>query len=201
MIEERTHMTLPINGRTFHKQAAAIGTLAALPSTRLMALNSNARVRLGVIGVGNRGDQLLDALLVHKDCEIAALCDVYEPHLEAAQKKVGGKATLYHDFRKLIEQKDLDAVVIATPDHWHALQFVAACRAGKDDYVEKPLSLTIAEGQKMVAVAAETARVTQVGLHRRSSAAIREAANLVRTGAIGKVTVAKCYHLRNESPQ
>src|SRR5439155_758117 len=83
-----------------------------LPVTRLMALNSNDRVRLGVIGVGNRGDQLLDALLVHKDCEIAALCDVYEPYLEAAQKKVGGKATLYHDFRKLIEQKDLDAVVI-----------------------------------------------------------------------------------------
>src|SRR5438874_12724057 len=192
MIEERTHMAQSMNRRTFHKKAAAMGALAALPSTRLMALNSNDRVRLGVIGVGNRGDQLLDAFLVHKDCEIAALCDVYEPYLDAAQKKVGGKATLYHDFRKLIEQKDLDAVVVATPDHWHALQFVAACRAGKDVYVEKPLSLTIAEGQKMVAVAAETGRVTQVGLHRRSSATIREAAELVRSGVIGKVTVAKC---------
>src|SRR5205809_3190159 len=114
-------MAQSINRRTFHKQAAAIGALATLPSASLTALNSNERVRLGVIGVGNRGDQLLDALLVHKDCEIAALCDVYEPYLEAAQKKVGGKATLHHDFRKLIEQKDLDGVVIATPDHWHAL--------------------------------------------------------------------------------
>jgi predicted dehydrogenase len=194
-------MKQPINRRTFNKQAAAMGALAALPSTRLMALNSNDRVRLGVIGVGNRGDQLLDAFLVHKDCEIAALCDVYEPYLDAAQKKVRGKATLYHDFRKLIDQKDLDAVVIATPDHWHALQFVAACRAGKDVYVEKPLSLTIAEGQKMVAVAQETNRITQVGLHRRSSSFIHEAVRQIRAGAIGKVTVAKCYHLRNESPQ
>src|SRR5438105_10561084 len=101
----------------------------------------------------------------------------------------------------MVEQKDLDAVVIATPDHWHALQFVAACRAGKDVYVEKPLSLTIAEGQKMVAVAQETGRITQVGLHRRSSSFIQEAVRQIRAGAIGKVTVAKCYHLRNESPQ
>jgi predicted dehydrogenase len=194
-------MSQPINRRTFHKKAAVMGALAALPSSRLMALHSNDRVRLGVIGLGNRGDQLLDAFLVHKDCEIAALCDVYEPYLDAAQKKVGGQATLYHDFRKLIDQKDLNAVVIATPDHWHALQFVAACRAGKDVYVEKPLSLTIAEGQKMAAVAHETSRITQVGLHRRSSSFIQEAVRQIRAGAIGKVTVAKCYHLRNESPQ
>jgi predicted dehydrogenase len=175
--------------------------LAALPSAGSAILGSNDRVRLGFIGVGNRGDQLLDAFMVHKDCEVAALCDVYEPYLEAAQKKVGGKATLHHDYRQLLEQKDLDAVVIATPDHWHALQFVAACRAGKDVYVEKPLSLTIAEGQKMVAVAKETGRITQVGLHRRSTPFIHEAVKLIREGAIGKVTVAKCYHLRNEYPQ
>lgn len=194
-------MARSISRRTFHKQAVAMSALAALPSTSLTALGSHDRIRLGVIGVGNRGDQLLDAFLIHKDCEIAALCDVYEPYLVAAQKKVGGKATVHHDFRRLIEQKDLDAVVIATPDHWHALQFVVACRAGKDVYVEKPLSLTISEGQKMVAVAQETGRITQVGLHRRSSSFIHEAVQQIREGAIGKVSVAKCYHLRNESPQ
>src|SRR4051794_9981685 len=120
-------MASTINRRTFTKSAAALGALTALQATG-QAAPSSERIRLGVIGVGNRGDQLLDAFLVHKDAEIAALCDVYEPYLEAAQKKVGGKAQLYHDYRKLIEQKDLDAVVIATPDHWHALQFVAACR-------------------------------------------------------------------------
>src|SRR5439155_12785863 len=193
-------MAQSMNRRTFHKKAAVMGALAALPSTRLMALNSNDRVRMGVIGVGHRGDQLLDAFRPHKDAEIVALCDVYEPYLEPAQKKAGGKARIYDDYRKLLDQKDIDAVVIATPDHWHALQCVAACRAGKDVYVEKPLSLTIAEGQKMVAVAKETGRVTQVGLHRRSASFVADAAKMIRDGAIGKVTVAKAYHLRNETP-
>jgi predicted dehydrogenase len=194
-------MTSKINRRTFAKSAAAAGTLAALHAAGVSSvLGSNERVRLGFIGVGNRGDQLLDAFLVHKDCGVAALCDLYEPYLAAAEKKAGGSPRLYADYRKLLDQKDLDAVVIATPDHWHALPFVAACRAGKDVYVEKPLSLTIAEGRKMVDVAHETNRVTQVGLHRRSSAFIREAVELIRNGGIGKVTVAKCYHLRNEFP-
>jgi predicted dehydrogenase len=188
-----------MNRRTFTKNVTALGTLASLPAVAWARANTD-RVRLGFIGVGNRGDQLLDAFLVHKDAEIVALCDVYRPYLDAAQKKVGGKAQLFGDYRKLLEQKDLDAVVIATPDHWHALQFVAACRARKDVYVEKPLSLTIAEGRKMVSVAAETKRITQVGLHRRSAPYIKEAVELIRKGAIGKVTVAKCYHLRNESP-
>jgi predicted dehydrogenase len=188
-----------MNRRTFTKTAAALGAMAALPVSA-RPTDSNDRIRLGFIGVGNRGDQLLDAFMVHKDAEVVALCDVYEPYLEAAQKKVGGKATLFHDYRKLLEQKDVDAVVIATPDHWHALQFVAGCRAGKDVYVEKPLSLTIGEGRKMVSVAEQTKRVTQVGLHRRSSAFVQDAVKLIHDGAIGKVTVAKCYHLRNESP-
>src|SRR5262245_45919139 len=183
-------MTSKIDRRAFTRGAAALGTLAALHVAPSSVLGANERIRLGFIGVGNRGDQLLDAFLVHKDAEVAALCDVYEPYLEAAQKKVGGQATLHRDYRKLIDEKALDAVVIATPDHWHALQFMAACRAGKDVYVEKPLSLTIAEGQKMVTVARETQRVTQVGLHRRSSTHVKEAVELVSSGAIGKVTVA-----------
>ncbi|HZT78768.1 MAG TPA: Gfo/Idh/MocA family oxidoreductase [Gemmataceae bacterium] len=191
-----------INRRTFTKSAAAAGALAALEAASFSAVaDSNERIRLGFIGVGNRGDQLLDAFLPHKDAEVVALCDVYQPYLQAALKKVGGRARTYTDFRKLLERKDVDAVVIATPDHWHALQFVAACRAGKDVYVEKPLSLTIGEGRKMADVASQTKRVTQVGLHRRSSKVIHDAVRLIRDGAIGKVTVARCYHLRNEFPQ
>jgi predicted dehydrogenase len=194
-------MTRKITRRTFTRGATAAGTLAALHAAGLTpARGDGDRVRLGFIGVGNRGDQLLDAFLVHKDAHVVALCDVYKPYLEAAQNKVGGQATLYDDYRKLLDQPDIQAVVIATPDHWHALQFVAACRAKKDVYCEKPLSLTIGEGRKMVAVARETERITQVGLHRRSSAVIREAVQLIRDGALGKVTVAKCFHLRNESP-
>jgi predicted dehydrogenase len=193
-------MTRKITRRMFTQGAATLGAAAALQATGLAAGEKKDRVRLGFIGVGNRGDQLLDAFLVHKDADIIALCDVYEPYLAPAQKKVGGKAKLYADYRELLKNKDIDAVVIATPDHWHALQFIDACHAKKHVYVEKPLSLTIAEGSKMVAVARETGRVTQVGLHRRSSPVIQKAVDLIRDGAIGKVTVAKCYHLRNEFP-
>src|SRR4029079_12140484 len=138
--------------------------------------------------------------LPHKDCQIVSVCDIWQPYLDFAAKKIGGSPTLTKDYHKLLEQKDLDAVVIATPDHWHALQTIDACKAGKDVYVEKPLSLCVAEGRKMVEAARKHDRVTQVGLHRRSSAFCREAAELVQKGAIGKVTVIRAFHIQNESP-
>src|SRR5690606_1616612 len=138
--------------------------------------------------------------LPHKDCRVVALCDVYEPYLPAANTKAGGSARLVKDYRELVSDKDVDAVVIATPDHWHALQFVDACRAGKDVYVEKPGSLTIGEGRVMCRVAEETRRVTQVGFHRRSSTYVRRAVEAIRSGAIGKVTVAQSFFHRNETP-
>jgi predicted dehydrogenase len=183
--------------RTFAK-TAAVAALSAASYAR--AVGANDRIRVGFIGVGNRGDQLLDSFLPHKDCEVVALCDVYEPYLPAANKKAGGSAKLLKDYRELLGQKDVDAVVIATPDHWHALQFVDACRAGKDVYVEKPLSLTIGEGRAMCRVAEETKRVTQVGLHRRSTPFVREAVELVRSGGIGKVSVCQAFFHRNETP-
>jgi predicted dehydrogenase len=192
-------MTAKITRRTF--TTAAAGALTALSAASVSrVLGANERVQLGVIGVGNRGDQLLDAFRTHDDCDIVALCDVYSPYLKAAREKVGDGAETYDDFRKLLDRKDLNAVVIATPDHWHALQFVAACRAGRDVYCEKPLSLTIAEGRVMADVAKKTNRITQVGLHRRSAPVIQEAVRFLREGGIGKITVAKAYHLRNESP-
>src|SRR5690349_1095022 len=126
-------MSAKMTRRTFTRAAA--GALTALSAASVpRVLGANERVRLGFVGVGNRGDRLLDAFLVHSDCEVAALCDVYEPYLPAARKKAGGKAETHHDFRQLLHRKDLDAAVIATPDHWHALMFVHACRAGKDVY-------------------------------------------------------------------
>jgi predicted dehydrogenase len=151
--------------------------------------------------LGNRGDQVLDAFLKQPDMQVVALCDVYRPYLEAAARKAGGQPALLKDHRALLERKDVQAVVIATPDHWHAIQTIDACRAGKDVYVEKPLSLTIAEGRRMVEEARRTNRVVQVGIQRRSSDLCRRAADLVRAGGLGKVTVAKCYHVLNESPE
>jgi predicted dehydrogenase len=186
------------------RRAFAAGA-AALPAVSYAQVaGANDRVRTAFIGVGNRGDQLLDAFLTHRDQTTVAVCDAYEPYLPAAAEKVrrasGELPLTVKEYRRVLDRRDVDAVVIATPDHWHAIQFVDACQAGKHVYCEKPLSLTISEGRRMTDVARQTRRVTQVGLHRRSSPLVAEAVKLIRDGAIGKVTVAKCYHHRNETP-
>ena len=187
--------------REFNRTATALGA-AAVP-TALAAgrvLGANERIRLGLIGLGNRGDQVLDAFLAHKDAEVVALCDIHKPYLDFAAKKVGGHPQQYSDYRKLLDREDLAAVVIATPDHWHALQTIHACQAGKDVYVEKPLSLAVAEGRAMVKAARQGRRVVQVGIQRRSSAFCREVADLIRRGDLGKVTAVRCFHIQNEWP-
>src|SRR5258708_11619037 len=121
--------------------------------------------------------------------------------MDFAGSKAGRSRRQFRDYRQLLEQKDIDAVVIATPDHWHALQAIHACQAGKDVYVEKPLSLCVAEGRRMVEAVRQNKRVSQVGLHRRSSAYCREAADFIRKDGIGKVTVARAFHIQNEWPR
>jgi predicted dehydrogenase len=188
--------------RDFLTTGAAVGAAASLPAASYARiLGANERVLTGFIGVGNRGESLLK--MVAKDCpeaQVTALCDVYEPYLYHARKHVAADAKLHSDHRKLLEDADLDAVVIATPDHWHAIQFIDACRAGKDVYVEKPLSLTVEEGRRMVDVARQTGRVAQMGAQRHSSPYIVEACRLMREGGIGKITHARCFHITNESP-
>jgi predicted dehydrogenase len=180
--------------RQFTRAAAA----TALSYQRIRG--ANERVRIGFVGVGNRGDQVLTAFLEYADQEVAAVCDLRDDYMERAAQKARTNPIRLRDYRKLLERKDLDAVVISTPDHWHALQTIDACRAGKDVYVEKPLSLTVFEGRRMVEVAEETKRVVQVGINRRSSKICREAAEFVRRGGIGQVTVARCDHVVNEWP-
>jgi predicted dehydrogenase len=197
MMPRMTNVTRRQFGKT--AAAASVGTAIAASSARI--LGANDRVRLGFIGLGNRGDQVLDAFRPHADAEIVALCDIYQPYVDFAAKKAGGTPAAFKDYRRVLERKDVDAVVINTPDHWHALQMIHACEAGKDVYVEKPLSLVVAEGRAMVEAAARHTRVVQVGIHRRSSAFVREAAELVRSGAIGRVTVARSFHIQNEWPK
>ena len=163
-------------------------------------LGANDRVRMGYIGLGNRGDQVHDAFLEFGDSQTVAICDIREDYLDLATKKSRGTPTRYKDYRKLLDDKNVDAVAIATPDHWHALMFIDACHAGKDVYVEKPFSLTVHEGRRMVETAERTKRIVQVGLQRRSSKMLQEAAEFVRSGGIGHVSVAKGFHLQNEWP-
>lgn len=192
-------MKRTISRRTFTKTgaAAALG-LTALSSAKVNGAND--RIRVGAIGTANRGGQVIDAFLEHADQEIVAICDVSEDSLAHARKKVDGKADEYGDFRRVLERKDIDAVIIATPDHWHAIQTIDACNAGKDVYVEKPLSITIHEGRKMVEAARKNDRVVQVGTHRRSSPHYRRAVEYVQSGALGKITVGRCFRLSNMYP-
>lgn len=144
---------------------------------------------------------MLDAFLPHKDCTVVAVCDIHPPYMDFAAKKSGGSPQLYRDYRRLLDHKGLDAVVIATPDHWHALQTIHACQADKDVYVEKPLSLCVLEGRGMVEAARKHNRVVQVGLQRHSSPGCREAVELIRKGGIGHVTSVRAFHIQNEWPQ
>lgn len=185
--------------REFGKSLAVAGAAAALSRTRV--LGANDRIRLGFIGLGNRGDQVLDAFLKHPDAEVVALCDLHQPYLGFASKKIGTNLKQFHDYRSVLDLKDIDAVVIATPDHWHALQTIHAFDAGKDVYVEKPLSLSVAEGRKMVEAARKHRRVTQVGLQRRSAPFCKEAADFIRSGGLGQITVVRSFHIQNEWPK
>jgi predicted dehydrogenase len=188
-----------ITRRAFTQSATAASVTTALSYARI--LGANDQVRTGFIALGNRGDQVLDAFLKQPDCAVTAVCDIHQPYMDFASKKIGASPQQYKDYRKLIELKDLDAVVICTPDHWHALQMTQACAAGKDVYVEKPLSLTISEGRAMVNAARQHKRVTQVGIHRRSSAFIKEACDIVKSGAIGQVMMVRAFHIQNEWPK
>lgn len=208
--------------RNFLKQStiATIGIaggLSAFSSPQKSGIfGSNDKIRVGFIGVGNRGSQLMNIFIQHPDCEIAALCDVYAPYTTRNHNQVeprylqtmGGQIPkmgerfakqpkIYSDYRKLLENKDIDAVCIATPDHWHALITVHAIQAGKDVYVEKPLTATIFEGRKMVEVQAASKQVVAVGLNRRGSSIYQKLANDIPSGKIGKVTVARAYHIGN----
>ncbi|MGP0066827.1 MAG: Gfo/Idh/MocA family protein [Isosphaeraceae bacterium] len=212
-------MSEGIDRRAFSKTAVtAAATVAAAASLAPgRAYGANERVRLGFIGVGNRGCQLLKGFLAHPDAQVVALCDVYEPYLHGAydrldprfaglgpriaqMPKIEGDVARVKDFRAVLDRKDIDAVVIATPDHWHAIQMIAACNAGKDVYVEKPLSMTIVEGRAMVEAARKYDRIVQVGVHRRSSRMYAQLAEAVHSGALGKVTVARAAFTSNMAP-
>ena len=193
-----------ITRRTFTKAAAgAVAAVTAYPSSASYArvIGANDRVRVGFLGTANRGRQDLDAFRKQPDVEIAALCDIDKTVLNQAKENYGTDATfITDDFRKMNDRQDIDAICIATPDHWHAIQTVEACKAGKDVYVEKPLSVTIVEGRKMIEAARKYKRIVQVGIHRRSGAIYRDLAEKNLDEFIGRVTVARCCHTSNMYP-
>ena len=179
--------------------AAAAGFPTLIPSR---AFGASERLTLGHIGVGGMGGFHLDRMVAFMDrgrTNVAAVCDVDEKRLASAFKKAGAKSQPYRDYRYVLERKDLDAVVIATPDHWHAVQTVHACQSGKHVYVEKPACCTIEEGKAMIKMANDNKRVVQLGSQGRSQKECYYANRYIANGNIGKVNKVTCWHYESPS--
>src|SRR5439155_371609 len=184
--------------RSFLKAVAGAGLATAASPRRVMGAND--RVRVGVIGVGLIGKRHLLDFLAEPDCQVAAICEVYPPRLEEGLAMAGGRASPERDFRRLLDRPDLDAVVVSTPDHWHAPMTILACAAGKDVYVEKPLTHVVREGRWMVQAARHYRRVVQVGTQQRSGAHYKRCVDLIRSGHIGEVRSVRLAARRNVMP-
>jgi predicted dehydrogenase len=190
-----------LNRRSFLKTASAAAILPAIPGvawaqqaeTSSKPVGANDKINLGVIGMGWQGPGNTRAFLASDDCRVVAACDIDKDHLAAAVKMINDSydsndCIAYHDFRELIANPDIDAVMIAVPDHWHALVATEAARNKKDIYCEKPLAKTIAEQQAMVRAVEENHVIWQMGSWQRSQAPFQKAAEIVRNGLIGSVT-------------
>ena len=148
---------------------------------------------LGFIGVGGMGTGLLNIFKGFPDVRIAAVCDAYEPHARQAQSAAEGRPDVEHDFRKVLDRKDIDAVVINTPDHWHAIPTILACQAGKDVYCEKPLTHRIAEGRAVVTAAEKHKRVTQMGNLIHAGENYHRVVEIVRSGVLGTISKTRVW--------
>jgi predicted dehydrogenase len=190
---------MPQNNRRAFLQTAAA---AALAQAAFPVLGANDRINLAVVGIGGRGHDHIDSYAKLSQCRIAAVCDIDQAGRERGvaqvDKLLGYKPKEYGDMRQLFEDKDIDAVSFATPNHWHALGTIWACQAGKDVYVEKPPCHNIYEGHKMVEAARKYKRMVQVGSQSRSIPYIQRAVKLLGEGVIGKLYEAKglCFNPR-----
>ena len=161
--------------------------LTALSYSRVQGAND--RVRIGGMGMGGRGRYLVQTAKEHGNAEIVAVCDVYEPRRAETLAKVAPGARQHVDYREVLDAKDIDAVVIGSPDHWHVPMAIDAVRAGKDVYVEKPLTKTIEEGPQIERAVRETGRIVQVGYQQRSWPHFQEGAKVLAAGQLGTVTL------------
>lgn len=190
--------------RDFVKASIAAGVTVALPFSRVRGANNN--IRVAVVGLGGKdsgrkGQQHVNIFRKLPGVRVAALCDVDKEHLEREVKSFKDRKEnidAYIDVRKILDDKNIDAIVIATPNHWHSLLTVWACRAGKDVYVEKPVSHNIWEGRKMVEAANKYGRIVQAGTQSRSDKGLAKALVYIRQGNLGKILLARglCYKRR-----
>jgi predicted dehydrogenase len=196
MQKHRSHSSRISRRQFLAATPAVLAVPTLIPSSALGADGAVApseRITMGVVGWGMQGPGNTGAFMNHKDCRVVAACDVDKKHLEAAVNAINAKygnqdCKAYHDYRELMARRDIDAVMLAVPDHWHALIAVEAARQGKDIYGEKPLARTIAEQQAIVKAVRDHGRIWQTGSWQRSVENFHKAVEIVLNGLIGKVT-------------
>ena len=184
--------------RSFLK-GLALAPLATAASSRRV-LGANDRIRAGLIGVGLIGSRHLLDFKAQPDCEIAGISELSDERMDLGVRLAGGTPERFPDFRRMLDRKDIDVIVVSTPDHWHALMTILACAAGKDVYVEKPLTWALREGEWMRRAAADHGRIVQVGTQQRSGAHYQRARTLLRQGHIGTIRAARVGAFRNIMP-
>ena len=181
--------------RSFLKSSAMAGAVAAAPGLRRVAGSPNEKFRVACMGVRGRGRQLLYDFAAMPEVEVVTICDVdtrlFDERVKAVEERQGVRPATETDFRRLLDDKSIDAIVMGTPTHWHAIPTILACQAGKHVYVEKPASHNMKEGQAMIRAARKYDRVVQVGIQSRSGRNYEEACDYIRTGVLGKVMFAK----------
>ncbi len=163
---------------------AATGITAAMSRS---AVGAGDKIRMAVIGAGTRGSYMSGVLAANPDCEMVAVCDVYKPRRDETAAKLPGAPETYVDYRRVLDRKDIDAVLIATPDHWHGRMVIEATAAGKDVYCEKPLTHDIPTGWKMIEAVRKHNRVAQIGIQQRNWKHFQDCAKLVQSGMFGKI--------------
>jgi predicted dehydrogenase len=186
-----------VPGRRNFLASSALGLTAA---GYRRAFGASERVGVGVIGYGLIGKRHVGTFAAMKDVDLVGVAEVHRGRREEGLKAAGRRSVGYDDFRRLLDSKDVQAVVVATPDHWHALMTMLACDAGKDVYVEKPMTLFVGEGEWMLEVAKRTKRVVQVGTQHRSGKHYQRARELIRAGHLGRIVSVRASALRNVTP-
>ncbi len=194
---------MPISRRNFLQSTGAASTLALTQSAAAQSsskrFSPNDRVQMGCIGFGIMGQGDVKTAAALPGVEIVAVADVYDGRRTAARERYGDKVFTTRDYRELLNRKDVDAVIVATPDHWHARIATDAMRAGKDVYCQKPMVREVADGHMVIETQKQTNRILQVGSQRVSSILYAKAKELIASGMIGQVHLIEAYINRNSS--
>ncbi len=189
-----------MNRRDFMKGSLLSGAAAGLTaraSAQTERVSANDRITVGFIGTGARAQQLMDAALAIPGIEIVAVSDAYTGRAQRAQERAGGRAKIHRDYREILGDKGIDAVVIGTPDHWHKAMAVQAMEAGKDIYIEKPLTYMIDDGLEIIEATRKTKKMLQVGSQGISTATQQKAREMVKAGRLGQITMIRASYNRN----